>query len=78
MSIDLIFMKCPNCSAGLELIPGSETAQCEFCGSSFVISSRKTKTSKGEESDQKIIKFNRDWAQKISEMAVMRFQKNIK
>ncbi len=74
MSIDLIFMKCPNCSAGLELIPGSKTGQCEFCGSSFVISSHKTKAGKGEVSGKDIMEFNRDWAQKISELAVKRFQ----
>ena len=65
MSIDLVFKKCPNCSANIELIPGSDKGKCEFCGSSFVISPDKIK---------KEMKFNKDWAHRISEMAVMRFQ----
>ena len=71
MSIDFIFKKCPNCSANLKFIPGSETGQCEFCGSTFLISTLGT----DNRSDSKRKEFNRDWAQKISDMAVERFQK---
>lgn len=67
MSIDLIFMNCPNCSASLELTSGSENGQCEFCGSSFIVSTPK--------SEKKKMEFNKDWAQKISKIAVERFQK---
>ena len=78
MSIDFIFKKCPNCSANLKFIPGSKTGQCEFCGSSFVISTRRTTTEKGEDSNMEAMEFNRDWAKKISEMALLRFQKKYK
>ncbi len=78
MSVDFIFKKCPNCSANLKFIPGSIAGQCEFCGSSFVISSHKTKAGKGEVSGKDIMEFNRDWAQKISELAVKRFQDKYK
>ena len=78
MSIDFIFKKCPNCSANLKFIPGTKTGQCEFCGSSFVISTRRTTIDKGENSNMEAMEFNSDWAQKISEMAVLRFQKKCK
>ena len=51
MSIDLVFKKCPNCSADLKLTPGSKMGQCEFCGSSFMVSTLKTNKDKGEKSD---------------------------
>lgn len=73
MSINFIFKKCPNCSANLKFIPGSKTGQCEFCGSSFLVST--LKADKGKKSE---MEFNRDWAQKISELAVLRFQEQYK
>ena len=77
MSIDFIFKKCPNCSANLKFTPGRKMGQCEFCGSSFLVSKLKT-ANMGEKSDTNAMEFNRDWAQKISEMAVMRFQEKYK
>jgi len=73
MSVDFIFKKCPNCSANLKFIPGSKTGQCDFCGSSFLVST--LNKGKGEKSD---MEFNRDWAQKISKLTLMRFQDKYK
>ncbi|MCK5116757.1 MAG: Hsp70 family protein [Candidatus Aegiribacteria sp.] len=75
MSVDFIFKKCPNCSANLKFIPGSKTGQCDFCGSSFLVSTLK---GKGEKSETKAMEFNRDWAQKISRLAIERFQNKYK
>ena len=77
MNIDFIFKKCPNCSASLKFIPGKKIGQCEFCGSSFLVSKLKT-ANMGEKPDTNAMEFNRDWAQKISDLAVMRFQKQYK
>ncbi len=74
MSIDFIFKKCPNCSANLKFTPGRKTGQCEFCGSSFLVSNLKI-ANMGEKPDTNAMEFNRNWAQKISDLAVMRFQK---
>jgi hypothetical protein len=78
MGVDLIFEKCPNCSANLKFIPGSEMGQCEFCGSSFVISDHKSKMDIAGTSDTNVMEFNNEWAQKISEIALTRFQKQHK
>ncbi len=78
MSIDFIFKKCPNCSANLKFIPGSKMGQCEFCGSSFLISTLKTQKDSAEKPDTKAMEFNSDWAQKISELTLMRFQEKYK
>ncbi|MEN8208383.1 MAG: Hsp70 family protein [Candidatus Fermentibacteria bacterium] len=78
MSVDFIFKKCPNCSANLKFISGSETGQCEFCGSSFLVSTLNRAQGKGDGSDTKAMEFNRDWAQRISELAVKRFQDKYK
>ena len=72
MSIDFIFKRCPNCSANLKFIPGSKTGQCEFCGSSFLVSTLK---GRGNNSETDAMEFNRDWAQKIFDLTVERFQK---
>ena len=72
MSIDFIFKKCPNCSANLKFIPGSKTGQCEFCGSSFLVSTLK---GRGKNYGTEAMEFNRDWAQKIFDLTVERFQK---
>ncbi|RKZ05942.1 hypothetical protein DRQ25_15070 [Candidatus Fermentibacteria bacterium] len=71
MSIDFIFKRCPNCSANLKFIPGSKTGQCEFCGSSFLVSTLK---GRGNNSETEAMEFNRDWAQIIFDLTVERFQ----
>ena len=35
--LNLVFMKCPNCGASLELIPGNTHGACDYCGASFVV-----------------------------------------
>ncbi|MBU1219030.1 Hsp70 family protein [Myxococcota bacterium] len=39
MSMNLILMKCPGCGASLELIPGNQTAVCDYCGNKFMVDS---------------------------------------
>lgn len=68
MSIDLISMKCPGCSASLELIPGSEKGKCEYCGNTFIV------TESRAESGGKTERFNSAWAERIADLTVRRFK----
>ena len=67
MSIELISMKCPCCSANLELTPGSKKGKCEYCGSTFMV------TASSAESGRKTERFNSDWAERIADLTVKRF-----
>ncbi|MCK5132917.1 MAG: Hsp70 family protein [Candidatus Sabulitectum sp.] len=78
MSIDLISRKCPNCSANLELTPGSENGRCEYCGSSFIVTQPGADTGMNAASGWKMKKFSSDWAQRIADLTVMRFQEDHK
>lgn len=68
VSIELISMKCPNCSANLELTPGSEKGKCEYCGSTFVVTEFRA------ESRRKTERFNSAWAERIADLTVRRFK----
>ncbi len=68
MNIELISMKCPGCSANLELTPGSKKEKCEYCGNTFVV------TESRAESGRKTERFNSAWAERIVELTISRFK----
>jgi primosomal protein N' len=71
--INIVFMKCPNCAADLEIAPGSESGKCDYCGSSFMVTKPKADKKKKKKSEK--IKYNKDWARKLSKIIIKRFKK---
>ena len=84
--LNIIFMKCPNCAASLEIIPGNTHGSCDYCGSGFMIPGQDAEPSKAEPSaspapsaqarhSEKVDRAEKDLIRKFTKIVVKRFLK---